>query len=394
MPKSNQKHSIAVFLPNLEKGGAERRMILCAIGLQQRGFQVEIIVLRQQGIFTKAVEDAGIVIRNVGKKGRFDIIGAALNTLKIFKTHEYDAVFSCLPSANVFAVLSKTLKPSPPLVFGLAAADMPMIDYSLWARLGARVQSSVSHFADKVIVNSNKGLQIALQKGFSAKKMQVIHNGVDTKQFFLDKSLGQKWRGKFNIFDKNKVIGIVARLDPAKGIETFLQAAELANEQDWYFIIFASGSSAYAEKLKTKIKSHSLFGNRLFLQENIQVDSSVYNTFDVTTISSVSESFPNVMLESMACGVPVVATDVGDCKQVLQQFGKIVPVKNHVALYSAWRSQLENEFSSIGAEVMREYILSEYSIQHMIRQFESEVQTILNEQKNSKTKQKTKQVDK
>ena len=130
------------------------------------------------------------------------------------------------------------------------------------------------------------------------------------------------------------------------------------------------------------------------MQENIQVDSLVYNTFDVTTISSVSESFPNVMLESTACAVPVVATDVGDCKQVLQQFGKIVPVKNHVALYSAWRSQLENEFSSIGAEVMREYILSEYSIQHMIRQFESEVQTILNEQKNSKTKQKTKQVDK
>ena len=397
MPNSNHQYSIAIFLPSLEKGGAERRMILCAIGLKKRGFQVEVLVLRNHGAFAQTLLIAGIKIRNIDKKGRFDILGAAFRARKIFKAQNYSAVISCLPSANVFSILFKKVNPTAPLIWGLAAADMPMQEYSLWARFGARIQKRVSSYADKIIVNSNKGLQVALGQDYHKSKMVVVHNGIDTKQFFLDRSLGQKWREKFNILDEDKikiagnnkittknkdnaakkVIGIVARLDPVKGLETFLDAAELAYEQDWYFIIFASGSSKYAQKLRAKIEAHSLFGKRLFLQENVKVDSSVYNTFDLTTISSISESFPNVMLESMACGVPVVATDVGDCRKVIQQMGKIVAVNDSAALYKAWQTQLNSDFGSIGAEVLREYIQSEFSIQGMICQFEDTLHDVL-----------------
>ena len=377
MPDTNKKYSIAVFLPSLEKGGAERRMVLCAIALKHRNYQVEVLVLRERGAFVKVLKNAGIMIRSVDKKGRFDMVGPAMRARRIFKEQDYSAVLSCLPSANVFSCLLKTVNSQTPLVWGLAAADMPMHDYGLWARFGAIAQKRLSHFADKVIVNSYKGLQVALGQSYEKQKMIVIHNGVDTAQFVLDKELGRKWCDHLNIPDESKVIGVVARLDPAKGLETFLEAAELAQEKNWYFIIFASGSSAYAEKLKAKIESHSLFGKRLFLLENIKVDSSVYNAFDVTTISSVSESFPNVMLESMACGVPVIATNVGDCKKVLQQFGKTIPVNDSEAMFNAWQSQLKHELNSIGVEVMREYIRSEYSIQRMVSRFDSEVKTIL-----------------
>ena len=368
---SANNKKVCIFLPSLEKGGAEKRMTLLAIGLKKRGHDVEVVVLRQQGIFEQILDDAGVAIKTVAKQGKLDLLGATCRARKIFKNNRYDVILSCLPSANIFAVLVKTVNRKTPLIWGVAAADMPMNEYTLWARIGAKMQLMLSRFANNVIVNSHKAKSVACQQGFNQKRMHVIHNGVDTTQFFLKKQLGNKWLKKLNIPPNEKVIGIVARLDPAKGIETFLQAVDLAFKKDWYFILFGSGSSDYANQLKKNIVSHSLYNKRLFLIENEHVDSSVYNAFDVATISSVSESFPNVMLEAMSCGVPVMSTDVGDCKAVIQAFGQIVAVNNPQAMFDAWEIQLQNELDVVGAEVIREYVINRFSIESMVDKFES-----------------------
>lgn len=361
---------IAIFLPSLEQGGAERRMVLFAIAMQQRGYRVEVLVLRKLGTFEQMLEHAGITIRSVDKKGKFDLLGALVRTRAIFKRHTYKAVFSCLPSANIFAVLIKTVNAKTPLIWGLASADMPMDQYGLWAKIGARVQQFCARYANKIIVNSFKAREVALAHGFNEDKMQVVHNGVNTEQFILDKKLGDFWRKQLKIPANSQVIGMVARLDPAKGVETFLQAAELAYKKGWYFLLFGSGTSEYAKQLKASMKSHTLYGKRLFLIEGEPVDSKVYNAFNVATISSVSESFPNVMLEAMSCGVPVVSTDVGDCSKVINSFGKIVPINNTQAMLNAWESQLNQKLGTLGADVIREYIINEFSISRMVDEFE------------------------
>ena len=237
--QDKQQLKIAIFLPSLEHGGAERRMVLFAIALQRKGYQVEVIALRAQGAFVQTLSEAGVVIRNVGKQGRFDILRTAFKARQFFKSQSYHAVFSCLPSANVFSIMCKTVSLKTPLIWGLAAADMPMHEYSVWARLGDRVQRLASRFANKIVINSNKGFLVALNQGFSGQKMEIIHNGVDIEHFVLNKQLGNVWRSQLNIPVNSKVVGVVARLDPAKGLKTFIQAAELAYKTDWYFIIFA-----------------------------------------------------------------------------------------------------------------------------------------------------------
>jgi glycosyltransferase involved in cell wall biosynthesis len=67
--------------------------------------------------------------------------------------------------------------------------------------------------------------------------------------------------------------------------------------------------------------------------------------FDIATLSSNSEGFPNAIGEYMACGIPSVVTDVGDCAQIVGDTGRVVPARNPEALAKAW-----NELIAMGPE--------------------------------------------
>ncbi len=390
MPLNEKK--VCIFLPSLAHGGAERRMTLLAVKLKERGCHVEVLVLRKQGEFTSLLDAAGIPIRSVDKKGRLDLLGAVMRTKAIFSDNYYDVVLSCLPSANVFAVLVKLVNKKTPLIWGIAAADMPMDDYGVWAKLGDEIQKRLAYFADKIIVNSFKAYEISVSKGFDAAKLYVIQNGVDTEKFDLNQSAGQAWRQQNGIPLDAKVIAIVARLDPAKGIETFLGAVDIVESRHRefditahgfskvskpveppkaYYLMFGSAHSEYANTLKADIQAHALYGERLFLFESVQVDHTIYNAVDMVSITSVSESFPNVMLEAMASGSRLVSTDVGDCRRVIKHYGDVVAVSDSVALADVWQSFQGSEDSAFSSVQVREYIVNEFSIDRMVSKFEA-----------------------
>ena len=369
---------IAIFLPSLERGGAERRMSLLAEQLKHRGYQIDVVLLRKKGHFVDWLETYDIPIRSIEKDGRFDLIGAAFRAMILFREQRYDVVLSCLPSANLFSVLVKLLNRDTRLIWGIAAADMPMQHYGLWARVGAILQKKLSSLSDLIVVNSFFAKHIFEQQGLQPDKMCVVQNGVDTEKFQYDAEVGKEWRLKFDIPLSAHVIGLVARLDPAKGVENFLEAVEIAikkGQKNWYFVIVGSGESDYALRLKQDIEKSGSYPKQLRLLENTQVDNVIYNAMDMLSITSVSESFPNVMLEAMSCNTKLVSTDVGDCKQVINDYGKVIAIGDAQALYEAWETELmktKNSTTSQQAQdkSMRDYVIENYSIDRMVEKFE------------------------
>jgi len=383
MTKATKQTKLCIFLPSLEHGGAERRMILLAIKLQELGYTVCVVVLRKKGSFEKLLNDAGIPIESVNKGGKWDILFACYKTFKIFRKNHFDIILSCLPSANLFATIIKLVNRKTPLFWGIAAADMPTENYGKWAMLGEKLQKICARFANIIIVNSYKAKAYSTEQGFNTDQLEVIQNGVDVDHFVLDASLGKQWRKKQGIQLEAKVIGIVARLDPVKGIESFIKAVELAHDNDWIYMIFCSGDSEYANQLKATIKGHHLYNTRLLIFEDLIVDSSIYNALDVTTITSISESFPNVMLESMACGTPVVSTDVGDCALVLQNHGAVIPVNKIEQLVDEWQKILDQPNSQDSSLALREYVIDEYSIERMVEKFEKNISELCVKQRSA-----------
>ncbi len=391
---------LCIFLPSLEHGGAERRMTLLAIELKKRGYAIDVIVLRQQGEFESLLNDAGVPIKNVDKGGRLDLLGAAIRAKAIFADNRYDVVLSCLPSANMFSTFVKWVDKKTPLIWGIAAADMPMDAYGSWAKFGAKLQNFLARYADNIVVNSYKANEISIQQGISASKLCVIQNGVDTERFQPDINAGEQWRRQNAIPLNAKVIGIVARLDPAKGIEVFLDAVHLIELRrskskervQCYYLIFGSGDSEYVDNLRVSIQEHPIYGDRLFLFENIQVDREIYNAIDVISITSISESFPNVMLEAMSSGTRLVATNVGDCKSVIKNYGNVIPVGDSAALSVMWERLLDSEHDELEQTQVRNYIINEFSIGRMVDKFEEQLMASLlqKERQDSKAKMEKK----
>src|SRR5207248_7569408 len=108
-------------------------------------------------------------------------------------------------------------------------------------------------------------------------------------------------------------------------------------QPDARFVLAGDGPAAYREELGTLANSLGL-ADRLAWAGEIRDVKAAYNAFDIATLSSAfGEGFPNVVGEAMACGIPVVATDVGDVRLITGELGEVVPPRNPDLLCAAWR---------------------------------------------------------
>jgi glycosyltransferase involved in cell wall biosynthesis len=105
---------------------------------------------------------------------------------------------------------------------------------------------------------------------------------------------------------------------------------------------------------------------------------AVYSALDVATLSSAyGEGFPNAVAEAMACGVPCVATDVGDTARILSDLGHVVPPKNPEALAGGWLEALGLEDNRRLQSRRRRRIEDEYGLDRMIVRTEQALAALL-----------------
>ena len=171
-------------------------------------------------------------------------------------------------------------------------------------------------------------------------------------------------RAEWKIDEETQLIGIVARFDPMKDHTTFLRAAALLvqNRDDVRFVVVGEGNTGYQKQLRAQFDE--LIMTQKVIWAGARTDmAAVYNAMDILTSSSAyGEGFSNVLGEAMACGVPCVATDVGDAAVILGESGLVVPRENPEMMVAAWQ-----EILSLTARQRR--LLSEDTRERMTENF-------------------------
>lgn len=168
--------------------------------------------------------------------------------------------------------------------------------------------------------------------GYARRKRVMIQNGHDLSRYKPDPSA----RARLNL-PPGPVIGHVARWDWTKDHATFLAA--LANVPLAQAVLIGQGMSHDNADLVALVRAHGVESRVHLLGLRTDVPDLMPG-FDVFCLSSRNESLPGVICEAMACGVPCVATDVGDVAEVVGDTGRIVPPENPAALASALRALL------------------------------------------------------
>jgi glycosyltransferase involved in cell wall biosynthesis len=199
--------------------------------------------------------------------------------------------------------------------------------------------------------------------------LRFIPNGIDTDLFYPDQAERQRVRAEWGVTDSEKVVGNVSRFDPIKNHPFFLRAAAkvAAEYPNVRFVCIGHGKAAYLESLQAQASALGIADKVMWVQARPDI-RAMYNALDVLCSTSLSEGFPNVIGEAMACGRRCVVTDVGDSKLVVDDTGAAVPSNDVEALAAALRRELEApEALNLAA---RQHILDKFTVAHLAERTE------------------------
>ena len=305
---------------SLEYGGAERQLVVLARALSERGHLVSVVTFYSGGPLEAELRRAGTHVRSLEKTGRWDLTSLAVRLRRVIREERPDVLHGYLGTPNIAATMISPFFPGLRIVWGERASNMDLSHYDWLSRLSSVACCALSRFPDLLIVNSRAGREHAIRRGYPAQKMVVVPNGIDTERFRPDPIARRRLRHEWNVSDAEQLVGLVSRLDPVKDHRTFLLAASVVAKMraDVRFVCVGDGDPEYRRAMHELVEALGLAGRVTWIAAQSDV-TAVYNALDISCSSSASEGFPNAVGEAMACGVPCVATDVGDCAWLVGQ---------------------------------------------------------------------------
>jgi glycosyltransferase involved in cell wall biosynthesis len=379
---------VLFFIRSLNAGGSERQLVITSKGLAERGYEVVVLTFYSGGKFFDELSNTKVRLLSLNKKGRWDLIFFFYRLISILKNEIPDVVYSYLGVANIFSVLMRPFVPHAQVFWGVRTSNMYLERYDWAARLTYWLECRLARFADCIVTNSFAGRKYAVAHGFPEQKIVVIANGIDTEYFCPDESARDRVRKIWGIGENEKLIGLIARIDPIKGHPTFLEAAKLIRlkSPNIRFVCVGRGEAEYENTMRRLATKMGLDDVLIWVGECSNMVEA-YNALDIASCSSYGEGFPNMVGEAMSCRVPCQVTDVGDSVLIVGQTGFVVPPNDSAALCSAWRKMLllngkDLQSKSISA---RERVISQFSITSLLGSTERELFKELNYVKSATT---------
>jgi glycosyltransferase involved in cell wall biosynthesis len=316
---------IVYVTPGLRGGGAEATLARLATARPGVADEITIVSLLPAEAHMARLRAAGVEVIEL----RFDkpggIATGLLKLAKLIAESGPDIVQGWMYYGDLAALVALALsgrRRQTRLVWGIRCSAMPWRSYGFGLALVVKGCALLSRYPDIVTANSAVGLKSHLALGYHPRRAQVVANGIDVDEFRPNTAARHAVRTELGICQDAIVLAHVARVDPMKDHGSFLAA--MAALPDLSALLVGAGT----EKLPAAPNLFRLGRRcdvaRLFAAADFVVSSSRFG-----------EGFSNVLAEGMACGVPAVATDVGDAKVIVGDTGLVVPPERPHTLAAA-----------------------------------------------------------
>ncbi len=346
----------------LDSGGAQRQLTELVTHIDKTRFEVTVLTFYRGGLFWDAVEQVpGVRLVCLGKTGRWDVVRFVVRLVARLRRLRPDVVHGYMEVANEFAWLGGRASRAR-VVWGLRASNRDPGSYDWPLRASLYVSAGLSRRVDLVIANSLAGLEHHIrQHGFRCRSAVVVPNGIDTDRFRPRPEARQRVRQVWGVQDSEFLIGLVARLDPKKDHETFLEAmVRLAGAHPQLRVACIGNDPSAVGRYMAGSRFAGLLGARV-RWEPVRTDMEhVVPALDALVMSSAcGEGFPNVVGEAMAAEVPCIVTDVGDAAALLADAQRTVPPRDPERLRLACEhlmKQSPDERGRLGANDRRRIV--------------------------------------
>jgi glycosyltransferase involved in cell wall biosynthesis len=330
----DERMRIVFVIGSLGRGGSERQIVNLVRAVHPDHADALVVCLQEEGVLASEVRAAGARVMALGFNGvRASALPALFRLLRVLRREKPDVVYAFLFWGYSLALPATAIAARRAIRIA-ARRSFPEFDTPAHPSL-VLLRSLADRVSDAVVVNSEP-VRTAWSDATPAlaRKIRVIPNGVAVEALMRE-------RGEARVSLRPTVI-CIANLIAYKGHRTLLDAAEEVSNstRDWSLLLVGEGPER--RLIEEEIRRRALTDVITLLGRRDDV-GSLLDQADVAVLPSYTEGLPNAVLEAMAHGVPVVATDVGGTSSLLATgAGPLVPPRDASALASALEAMVRD----------------------------------------------------
>lgn len=337
------RKKIAIVIPSLRGGGAEKVMVNIVKKLDKSRFDIKLVLIKKEGPYVNLIPNDIAIVDLNSERVRYSVF-KLVRELNKFKP---DVVLSTLGHLNlVLIAIRPLLKINPKII--VREANTPSKNMSELTKKKRIIFTYLYKYlypkADYIIAQC-KEMKKDIIHSFSIdeRKIRYIYNPLDIQKIIDNREDKNPYRSN----EKNLIS--VGRLTYQKGFDILIDAFKIINEKFPSTHLTILGDGDLKEELKNKAKKLNISGKISFIsfKEN---PYPYYYYADTYILSSRWEGFPNTLLEALACGTKVVATD---CKsgprEILgnSEYGILVKEGDHLSLAEGISKSISEEKKKI-----------------------------------------------
>lgn len=342
-------------------GGAEKVVTDLADNMVKLGHQVTLVYLVGEAIVVPESQKIDLIFLNL----KNNPISALLKFSNILKVKNPDVVHSNMYHANIFARISRLIKPFPKLICtshsDFEGGRLRMLIYFLTSPL-MTIATNVS------VQAKNKLVQVG---AVSSNRMLVINNAVDISKFKSDEFFRNSYRAKFKLKKNEFCLLAVGRFHPAKDYLTMIKVFHKLSIENINMKLFIVGDGDLRHLIQNEIKKYSL-EDRIILLGVRQDIPQLMNMCDIFISTSAWEGFGLVLAEAMACSkIVVVSRNAGFLEILGENSPYLAEVGNIDSFYNIFKNLLfknQEELAKIGQQ-NKQIIVESYASQIIIKKW-------------------------
>lgn len=326
--------NVCHVITGLNTGGAETMLRKLIATTEGKGVTNAVVSLTDHGPLGEELASTGTPLHVLGMPRGTPQVRALGKLRDMLASQRPHILHTWMYHANLFGGLAARLERMPTVLWNIRAARLEPGSESRTTIWVARGSAHLARFlCRRIVTNSEEARRVHEQLGYPASLFEVIPNGFDLSRFRPNPDARAAVRAELGIPADAVLIGLIARFHPAKDHGTFLDAAArlAAQRSDVHFVLAGDdvawnnpALARHIDRAGIRARTH-LLGRRTDLHR-------IFAALDLCALSSLYESFPNVLGEAMASGVLCVTTNVGDAAEIVGDTGIVVPTRAPAAL--------------------------------------------------------------
>jgi len=355
---------VLLLVPTLDRSGAEKQLTLLATHLPRDLFDIQVVALDRGGPFESELKVHEISVTTLNKRTKLDL--SALRKLRnLILDWKPDVILSWLFSANAYARLATIrISPKPRVIISERCVDLWK---SSWQH---GVDWLLQSRADVLMANSQSVADYYQGRGFPAGKISVIPNAVEVPP--APATTREQFCAELDLSAETRLVGFAGRLAKQKRIPDMLWAAQVLRQAvpNTCFVIIGDGPERDELQIRAEQLEVSEYCRFLGHREDA---ASLLHHLDVFWLASEYEGMSNSLMEAMACGKPVVVSDIPANRELVthNENGFVADLGDSIAFSQFTQKLFEDaELASRLGEAGRQRLQSEFSVSRLIQRFQ------------------------